>query len=43
MSIPQTDVVDCFLKTLGGALCRLPYRKILEIKFLQMVLEAETE
>ncbi|XP_039308854.1 uncharacterized protein LOC120358501 [Solenopsis invicta] len=41
--VPQTDAKDGFLKTLGETLCRLSYRKrtMMEIKFLQMALEAE--
>ncbi|KYN27503.1 hypothetical protein ALC57_03101 [Trachymyrmex cornetzi] len=41
--IPHVDAIDGYLKTLGEALRRLPYRKrkLMEMKFLQMVLEAE--
>ncbi|XP_018358653.1 PREDICTED: uncharacterized protein LOC108758277 [Trachymyrmex cornetzi] len=41
--IPHVDAIDGYLKTLGEALRRLPYRKrkLMEIKFFQMVLEAE--
>lgn len=43
--VPQIDAVDGFLKTLGEVLRRLPYRKrvMLEIKFLQMTLDAESQ
>jgi len=43
--IPEMDAIDGFLKTLGEALRRLPYRKRtkMEIKFLEMVLQAEFE
>ncbi|XP_011862782.1 PREDICTED: uncharacterized protein LOC105559242 [Vollenhovia emeryi] len=43
--VPENDAIDGFLKTLGEALRRLPYRKrvMLEIKFLQMTTEAEFE
>lgn len=43
MPVAEIDAVDGFLKTLGEALRRLPYRKrvTLQIQFLQMTTVAE--
>lgn len=43
MPVPEIDAIDGFLKTLGEALRRLPYRQrvMLEIKFLEMTTSAE--